>query len=134
MTRTKSTIRKGLSLLEVMLAIVILGGALVMIGQLIRIGNRSAQNAQLISQAQILCDAKLAEISAGVLPLESVNESPIDEAPEWAYSVEVSNATQVGLLSVTVNVYLIGSDRYGRSCRLTRFLPDPNYDPYAPEG
>ena len=115
------------------MAIVILGGALIMIGQLLRMGTRSAENAQLISQAQILCDTKLAELSAGVIPLESVSEAQFEEAPDWVYSIEVSNAAQVGLLNVTVNVYLLEGEINGRSCRLTRLIPDPNYDPYEAE-
>ncbi len=132
----KSRIRRhGLSLLEVILAITILGGALIMIGQLIRIGARSAERAKMTSHAQILCDTKLAEISAGALPLESTSGTQVEESPEWYYSVQVSNADQVGLLKVIVTVSENdeGAVLGGNSFTLTRLLPDPDYDPYTPE-
>lgn len=130
----KSKRRNGLSLLEVMLAIAILGVAMVMLTQLIRIGVRSGENAQKISYAQILCDTKMAELSSAVIPLESSSNTDIEEAPGWVYSVDVQDAEQIGLLKVRVVVTQAGfPEGVGRSCTLTRLMPDPNYDPYEPE-
>ena len=69
--------RNGLSLLEVILAIAILGGSLVVIGQLLRSGVTHALNTRLISEGNILCDAKVAELSAGVLELRSYGQTTI---------------------------------------------------------
>ena len=86
---------RGLSLLEVILAITILGGSLVLVGELIRIGFRSAAEAKLQSEAQIHCDAKMAEVAAGVLPLESSGGNSSEEDPSWVYSVDIENADQI---------------------------------------
>ena len=73
--------RRGLSLLEVVLAIAIMGSAMIIIGNLVSLGSNSAGVTKWRSDAQILCNAKMAEISAGVLPLESVSGAGIQENP-----------------------------------------------------
>ncbi len=126
--------RRGLSLLEVILAIAILGVALVLIAELIRIGARSADRAKQISMAQIVCDTKMAELSAGVLPLATTSSTQIEEAPGWFYAVDVQSADQIGLLRVLVTINTAESIDTGVNLfSLTRLLPDPNYDPYEPE-
>ena len=122
--------RRGLSLLEVVLAIAILGSALAVIGNLVYLGSRSASNARLYSEAQILCDSKMAEIAAGVLPAESTSGSSIEEAPDWVYAVEVFAAEHVGLLTVRVTVQQAPSVTADPTpFTLTRLIPDPNYEP-----
>ncbi len=102
--------RLGLSLLEVMLALAILGGALAVIGELMRLGVRNAESARDLSTAQVFCEAKINEIAAGLLPPQPIGNSPIEEiasqgadAP-WLYSVEVQQIDQQGLISVRVTV------------------------------
>jgi prepilin-type N-terminal cleavage/methylation domain-containing protein len=56
----------GLSLLEVILAIAILGGCIAVIGELVRLGARQAEEARELTTAQLLCESKLEEIAAGV--------------------------------------------------------------------
>ena len=96
--------RNGLSLLEVMLAIALLGTSMVVIYQLMGIGYRSSLEAQLQSDAANLVDTKMAEVSAGVLPLENAGGVPIEEAPEWSYSVEVQSSDQIGLLLSLIHI------------------------------
>ena len=69
--RTAAASRRGLSLLEVILSIAILGGAMVMIGQLYYLGYRSALQTRYRSEGNLYADAKMAELASGVLPLES---------------------------------------------------------------
>ena len=124
---------RGLSLLEVILAITILGGSLVLVGELIRIGFRSAAEAKLQSEAQIHCDAKMAEIAAGVLPLESSGGNSIEEDPSWVYAVEIENADQIGLLRVRVTVEQSPDvSSYPASFSVIRLIPDPDYEPPQP--
>ena len=96
--------RKGLSLLEVILSIAIIGISLVAIGQLINLGYRSARQSQLRSEANILVDSKMAEVVSGVLPLESTSGSAIEGFPDWVYSVDIQQTDILGLLNVTVQV------------------------------
>jgi type II secretion system protein I len=102
--------RHGLSLLEVMLALAILGGAIAVIGELMRFGMRNAESARDLSTAQVFCEAKINEITAGLLLPQSVGSTPIEEMASlgadatWLYSVEVQEVDQQGLISVRVTV------------------------------
>lgn len=123
--------KRGLSLLEVILSIAILGAAMVVITQLFNLGYRSARQATLRNEASILCDAKMAELAAGVIPLQSSGESIVDEAPDWRYSVSIADGAQPGLLVGTVTVTRIDMNRQPLSMSVVRFLPDPDYEPDA---
>ena len=97
--------RPGLTLLEVILAIAIFGGALVAIGELIRIGSVSAAAARDLTEAQRYCNNVMAEVSAGILPPESTSGAEVEGAEGWLYSVEAMPLDgQEGLLSVAVTV------------------------------
>ncbi|MFV1964353.1 MAG: prepilin-type N-terminal cleavage/methylation domain-containing protein [Pirellulaceae bacterium] len=120
---------RGLSLLEVMLAIAIFGGALGVIGELVRIGSRNAEMARDLTTAQLLCETKMAEISAGLIPPEVVTSAPIEEWGEqdaWYYSIQVDPVDQQGMLSIWVVVEQ-NSAIYSRpvSYQLTRWMIDP---------
>ena len=121
----------GLSLLEVLLALAILGGALVTIGELHSLGRRAGVQARDLTTAQILCESKLAEIVAGITPTESVLQQPLgDETLEdssWLYSIESQEASQPGLLAVQVTVEQ-DPKQIGRPVRfsLVRWVVDPN--------
>lgn len=127
--RRQTTIRRrGLSLLEVILSIAILGMALTVIGQLVNLGYRSALQARLRSDANILVDSKMAEVVSGVLPLESVGGASIQDNPDWAYAVDVQPTEILGLLSVTVTVTRT-QQAIPISMSIARLVPDPDFDP-----
>lgn len=124
----RSPNRHGLSLLEVILAIAILGGALAVIGELVRLGSMSAARAENLSKAQLLADSRMAEVSCGALPLQSVSEAPCEEDADWVYSIDVSETEKIGLLYVEV---VVQQDPvlYPRplSVKLSRWIADPEY-------
>ena len=122
--------RHGLSLLEVVMAIAIMGIAMMIISNLVSLGTRAAGMTKWRSEAQILCNTKMAELSAGVLPLETVSTASISENPEWAYSVQVQSSDLTGLLLVQVSVAPVNMsiDKF-EPFLLTRLIPDPDYEP-----
>jgi type II secretion system protein I len=125
----KNQLRTGLSLLEVMLSIAILGGALVVVGELVRIGSRNAEAARDLATAQLLCETKMTEISTGLLPPQVVTSAPVEELGDqdsWYYSIQVDQIDQQSMLSVTVVVEQ-NPAMYGRpvSYHLTRWMIDP---------
>jgi len=63
--RDKRRCAHGLTLLEVILALIILGGALVAVGELIRTASRSARDARDATSAQVIADSLMSEIAAG---------------------------------------------------------------------
>lgn len=120
--------RRGLTLLEVILSIAILGLALAMIGELVRLGTRSALAAHELSIAHLLADSRMAEVASGAVPPTAVSSRPCEEAPEWVYSIEIRRPSQPGLLQVTVTVQQDPSIfNFPISFQLNRFLTDPEY-------
>jgi hypothetical protein len=120
--------------LEVLLALVILGGAVAIISELIRQGTHSSRMARHLTRAEILCESVLAEIVAGSLPAEPAAMAPIpDETdaegnPMFSYSVDVEPLDVEGLVAVHVTV--IGSlpnDPAPVEFSLSRWMIDPQY-------
>ena len=122
--------RRGYSLLEVILAIAILAGAVTAIGHLMRIGTSSAGKACDLARVQLLCESKLIEITSGVAAPEPVRQVPFDTDPEWLYSVDMEPTDREGLLAVRVTV---GQDPNSRTRPVTfsfvRWMPDPAVEP-----
>ena len=126
--------RRGFSLLEVLLAIAILGVSMVVISQAFYVGYHSAMKTRFLSEANMLADGKMAELAAGVLPLESGGGSFADR-PNWQYSVEVQPSLQPGLLMSTVTVSREDNrNDIQTSVSLVRFIPDPDYEPEEDQG
>ena len=131
----KQTTRSGLTLLEVMIALAILGTSLAAIGELIRIGADAADRATELTTAQFLCDTKLAEIKSGVLPADSIGPIPFEifetEEP-WEYMVLVDSVDDQGLLLVEVTVSQLREDgRPPAMVTLTTWMIDPYMDSEA---
>ena len=131
--RKRSSIRCGLTLLEVILAIAILGMSLTVIGELVRVGVRAAENARDLTNAQMLCESRLAEITAGIMPTEDVQMTPIqtmDVSPEWYYSVETAPSDQEGLIILRVSVFKEPNQAraYPVVFSLTRLMIDPGIE------
>lgn len=128
--RSRSRNRRGLSLLEVILAITILGLSAIAIGQLIGLGTRSASAARTYATAHLLCETKVAEIRAGVLPLDAVSKAEIAESPEWVYSVTKEYSDINGILIIEVKVEQ--AQQTGAYApidfSITRHMPDPDYE------
>jgi prepilin-type N-terminal cleavage/methylation domain-containing protein len=120
--------RRGLSLLEVILAIAILGGALATIGELIRIGARNAAIARDLTTAQLYCESKMSEVAAGAVDLDMQGTEPLDEAGEWMCTVESAEVDQQELIGITVTVGQ-NPDLFARpvSFTMTRWIIDPEY-------
>jgi prepilin-type N-terminal cleavage/methylation domain-containing protein len=139
-TLRRRPIRGGFSLLEVILSLAILAGAMASIGVLVDIGIKHSHAARAQTEAQLLCEAKMAEIAAGILSPDPVSMVPVDaaievegeeaglgEMSEWVYSIEVSPVDgPAGLVAVRVTV----EQDPGQVVRpagfsLTRWIPDP---------
>ena len=119
----------GLTLLEVLLALAILGGALVAIGELMRLGVRNAEIARDVTTAQILCETIMSRIGAGLIPPQALVQSPVEDVQyqqEWTYSISVEQIDQEGLINVWVSVEQ-RPELAARpaSFRLARWMIDP---------
>lgn len=79
-----------MSLLEVLTALAIFLLSVVAISQMVDSAAQTALRAQRLTRAGLYAESKMAEIVAGIEPMESVFDVPLDEAgPGWFYSVMV---------------------------------------------
>ena len=125
---------RGLSLLEVILALTILALSMAAIGELIRIGSHSARNAQDLTLAQILCESKLSEIVAGITPYDPVTREPMVMDPDWYYTVQLAPTEEQGVMALAVTVETHIERRRPVAYTLVRWVPDPGIEiPDAPE-
>ena len=135
--------RPGLTLLEIILSLGVLAGALAVIANLSRMSTNNAISARDTTQAQLLCESIMARLISGVIEFESVFDEPIYDPVhdfddvgssysfnsgdyKWVYSIEINTLDDYGLLEVIVTVeqYLPYSPREPASCRLVRWMLD----------
>lgn len=119
--------RRGLSLLEVVLALAILVAALAVLGELLALGNRHARAAADLSTAQVLCSSKMAEIVAGIVPAAAQSATPCEGDPDWQVAVAVDPSETPGLLVVRVTVSESQPTTHPLDYTLTRWLVDAEY-------
>jgi Tfp pilus assembly protein PilV len=127
-------------LLEVMLALAILGGAMAVLGEMSRVALYNAKAARDLTRAQMLAESKMAEIEAGITQPDSVQDEKFDaqteefdpSEPGWRYSIVSEATNETGLLSVKLTVTRDLPDAQRPiNFTLVRWLPDPNYT-YTP--
>ncbi len=135
MTRRRVAHRSAFSLLEILLALSILGGSLAVLSQIAEIGTKAAREARDLSICRILCQSKLSELlldaSAGISP-QSRFDAPLDSfdstsTTPYSYSVEVQPGSLDGLLAVRITVKALESDDVTAiaTFSLTRWVVDP---------
>lgn len=119
--------KRGLTLLEVILAIAILGGALAVVGELVRLASRNATYAREMTTAQLLCEAKLEELASGAVLPEASGPTVCETDPEWLYTVAVDRPDQSGLLQVKVTCEQAIENPNKLSFSLVRWMIDPEF-------
>jgi type II secretion system protein I len=129
MTRQRPS---GFSLLEVVLALAILAGALAVIGEACRRGLDTARVARDLTYAQLICESQMSEITSGMVPPDPVDRSKVDTVSDpsqtgWLYSVETESTEVEGLIAVRVTVVQdLPEQKRPVRCSLVRWMQDPN--------
>ena len=105
----KSEIELGYSLLEVILALAILTGAVVVLGEVARHTVHNVTVDRVLTRAEMLCESKLAEIVSGMTSAVPAQDTLIDDGqelgdPGWQCVVEVDPVDSQGLIAVRVTV------------------------------
>lgn len=120
--------RAGLTLLEVLISVAIFLSSLAAIMQLLAIGKRAEMMTRLQTEAVMRCEAKMAEVIAGVQPMDDVTDETLESEESsgtWQFSLMSMDSGTAGLLQVTVTVkYVVGSDTVASS-ELNRYMRDP---------
>ena len=122
--RKHAGVRSGLSLLEVLVALVIFLSAFAILGKLVTMSGDVAIETQHQLQAARLCQSKMAEVIGGAVPLTSQSGVPFDEDPVWLWSLECEQSNYPGLWNVSVKV---SHQQLGAPvvCTLSEMVLDP---------
>ena len=97
--------RRGMSLIEVLLALAILVLAIAAISRLVDIGTDRGSDARVYTRGARLAQAKMAEVEAGMIPLTGETDGQFtDDDAAWSFKVFVQPAGPPNLYTVTVNV------------------------------
>jgi prepilin-type N-terminal cleavage/methylation domain-containing protein len=118
--------RSGFTLIEVILALVILGGALAILGEVMQLANSSAVDARAETQAQLIANSVMDEIIAGVQEDSPVSRQPLEvvDATRWLYSVETGTSDIEGVYPLVVTVEQDLEARFNPvKFRLVRWMP-----------
>ena len=129
---------RGFTLLEVILSLAILTGAIAVLGELARIGLNNADYTHKLTKAQLLCEGKMAEIISGITlpdPVTGVSfESEISDdtasmidpdETAWLYSIASDLIDENGLLQITVTVYQdLPEEKRPVTCSFVRWMID----------
>ncbi len=128
-----SRTRHGFSLLEILLALAILGGAMAVLAQIAGTGTDASREARDLAVARIIAQTKLSELllDRSITP-QSVPPTPVesfdgDSMSEFTYSIEVQPAPLDGLLAVRVTVEAVNPNGGAplATYTLDRWMIDP---------
>lgn len=97
---------RAFTLIEVILALVVLGAALAIFGEVIHLADRNAVDARAETQAQLLANSLMDEILAGVVADTPVTRQTLDvpDDPPWLYSVAIGTSDIAGVAPLEVIV------------------------------
>jgi type II secretion system protein I len=130
----RHSLRKGFSLLEIILALAILAGSVAVLSEVARLGLQNARHARDLTHAAMLCESKLAEVAAGIEPMEPQDGVPFETTddlsePDWLYTIEVNTVEIEGLLEVRVTVIRdLPPETQPPPVSLVRLMLDPSFE------
>jgi prepilin-type N-terminal cleavage/methylation domain-containing protein len=97
--------RRGLSLLEVIIALAVLVLAIVAINRLVDIGTDRGNDARSYTRGTRLAQSKMAEVEAGLVSVSSETDGQFEgDDAAWAYKITPEPAGPPNLYTVTVRV------------------------------
>ena len=132
----------GFTLLEVILALAILGVAMATLGHAVHMSHQQAERATMESDATLVAETVLAELLSGIRPLASVERELFGQASQdtqngtamtqaawsqWYVSVNVQSGPLDGM--VTVKIVVEPSDQFDSGLapvEIVRWAPDPD--------
>ena len=116
--------RRGLTLLEVVIALAIFLMALVPVMRLVSIGGERALDVSHRAQASMLCQAKLDSVKAGAEPLNTSGTVDMGNLT-WNYTIESNQTDAQNLYLVKVTAKVDRADGKTISEDLTQLVLDP---------
>jgi general secretion pathway protein I len=124
--RTSCGKRRGLTLLEVIVAMTIFMASGILIYQLVSLGNDRALDVQLHSRASMLCQSKLEELKIGAEPLTGTSGQAFsNDDSDFQYDVNVEDGDLQGIKKVRVTVKQERDGRVLAEVSLSQLILDP---------
>ena len=132
----------GMTLLEIILSLAILGGSVAVIGEVARSSFQNARLARDLIQAELLAESTLAKVRLGIIDMEPAFDVPVSAYTDrsdvimdthaisegnvsevlWRYSLEVVEIDDY-LVEIAVTVRQnIADERRAAVCRLVRWF------------
>lgn len=99
MLTRRANVRRGLSLLEVLIALAVFLFSYVAIWQLMNLAGDEAVELTNRNEATRIAQAVLGRIAVGDIPMQSQGEMPYDDDQDFNYSVEVNEVDGIVCLS-----------------------------------
>lgn len=98
--------QNAFTLLEVVLALAILAGALATLGEIMSAADRSAANAQAETRAQHLASSLMDKVLCGAIEATDQARTPVevDDTVPWVYSLTITQTTIEGISSIELLV------------------------------
>jgi prepilin-type N-terminal cleavage/methylation domain-containing protein len=97
--------RKGMTLLEVIVATAIFVGGMAILGQLLQFGLMASRANQRKTIALLRAESKMEELASGMLLLEAMDEPiPFEDDWSWTWSIAVEPTPIQGLMLVALRV------------------------------
>jgi prepilin-type N-terminal cleavage/methylation domain-containing protein len=122
--------KRGFTLLEIILSLAILAGALAALGEVMRAADRSASAAEDETRAQILAASVMDELAAGSRELVATDNAAVSSTddPPWTCSIAVDQTGYDELVAVRVRIQQqIEARLQPVGYELVRWLPNPNF-------
>ena len=117
--------RKGMSLLEVIIAMAVFLMSLTGLVFLMGVASESALEAQMRSQAMSICQSQLAKAASGSVPLSGQAMSTSEDDDAYQMSMDVDSGSFNGLHNVTVTVTRKRGNGSEMECSLSQMILDP---------
>jgi type II secretion system protein I len=130
--------RRGISLLEVVIAIAILAMSAALLAGIIQLGTKNSLDSRDELQATLICESKLAEIALQALPMQSTDWVNVNDqafaTKQWYYRIDAIQSNVPDIFNVTVYV---GDDGVIQNvskptAKLTRWFINPALNLDAP--
>jgi type II secretory pathway pseudopilin PulG len=99
--------RRGISLLEVVLALSILATSAALLAQITRRATNNALMAQRIASAQLICEGTMSEILVGAIPMQATDWTPVDgnfARGSWYYKLETVVAERPNMIGLRLAI------------------------------
>ena len=99
--------RRGLSLLEVVLALSILAVAAALLAQITKQATDNGLMAKKLATAQMLCESMMSEVLTGAIPLTSSSWTEITDSGRkgnWYYQIQTVTAQRPNMIGVRLSV------------------------------